>query len=342
VTARPDVSTVIPTRDRAGLLARTLRSALSQRGVDLEVIVVDDGSTDDTANVVRSADDPRVRLIDHDRAAGVSTARNSGIEAARGTWIAFLDDDDLWAPTKLARQLRSATDARAIWVYTGAVKIDLADRVVGGTPPPSPREVMARLPRWSLVPGGCSGVIVSRETLARTGDFDPRLTNLADWDLWIRLAQIGAPSSADDPLVGYRLHAGQSSLDVELILREVAILEQKHGVRVDRGSLHHYIAHKCLLSGDRSQAAKHLASAALGGRAAPVIRDVSALIVGRTRRRFPWLPTRPHVDQVEWRRRATWATADESERGIDRQERLPSAPGTPAVEAQEPDEFSDR
>jgi glycosyltransferase involved in cell wall biosynthesis len=304
------VSVVIPTHDRSQLLTRTLRSALWQRGIDVEIIVVDDGSTDDTAAAVRSVGDPRVRLLRHDPAQGVSTARNRGIEEARGGWIAFLDDDDLWAPSKLARQLQAARDARSTWVYAGAVKIDQAGRITGGAPPPVPREVMARLPGWSVIPGGCSGVLVERATLDHAGVFDTGLVNLADWDLWIRLARSGPPSCADEPLVGYRIHSGQSSLDIGLILREAAILEEKHRMTIDRGALHHYLAHKCLVSGRRREALSHFVRAAMQGEARQVLRAGWSLARGRARRRFPMMPTRPPIAEIAWQQQASpWLSA---------------------------------
>ena len=104
-----EVTVVIPTRDRGHLLPRSLRSALAQRDVTLEVVVVDDGSVPPAAHnkvVARvCATDARVRVLRHMTPKGVSAARNSGIEAATGRWIAFLDDDDIWAPQKLASQL---------------------------------------------------------------------------------------------------------------------------------------------------------------------------------------------------------------------------------------------
>jgi glycosyltransferase involved in cell wall biosynthesis len=101
--AAPDVSVVIPTRDRSRLLVLALRSALRQREVDLEVVVVDDGSGDDTPEVVAGLRDARVHLVRHPGPHGVSAARNSGIAAARGRWIAFLDDDDLAARVGVRR-----------------------------------------------------------------------------------------------------------------------------------------------------------------------------------------------------------------------------------------------
>ena len=102
-TGTPEVSVVVPTHNRSGLLAQTLHSVLWQRGVDLEVLVVDDGSADDTAEMVAGLADPRIRLLRHDHPQGVSAARNRGVAAASGRWLAFCDDDDLWAPDKLAR-----------------------------------------------------------------------------------------------------------------------------------------------------------------------------------------------------------------------------------------------
>jgi glycosyltransferase involved in cell wall biosynthesis len=301
----PLVSVIIPTHNRSRLLTTTLRSALAQREVDLEIIVVDDGSTDGTPDVLGSASDPRLRSLRSDVARGVSAARNAGIEDARGAWVAFLDDDDLWAPTKLVRQLRAAAEARSTWVYAGAVKIDTAGRIIGGRPPPAPDEIMARLPGWSIVPGGCSGVIVERTALDRTSLFDPRLVNLADWDLWIRLAGTGPPSFTDQPLVGYRVHAGQSSLDVGLVLREASMLERKHGMSVDRGALHHYLAHKSLLSGRRRAALEHFVRAAMQGEAREVMNVVWSLARARVLRRFRSIPTRPPDVHVEWRQQAS-------------------------------------
>src|SRR5947208_7821903 len=107
ITGAPDISVVIPTLNRWGELARLgLRAALGQSGVSIEVIVVDDGS-ETTAPKSPPFDDPRVTVIRHKTNIGVAAARNTGIRAARGAWIAFLDDDDIWAPSKLASVVRA-------------------------------------------------------------------------------------------------------------------------------------------------------------------------------------------------------------------------------------------
>ena len=124
---RPDISVVIPTRNRRRLLALALASVLDQRGVRLEVIVVDEASTDDTVEMVRSIADPRVRLVRHAVPLGKSAARNRGIAESVGDWIAFLDDDDLWAPDKLRLQLQALRAERRAWAYTGAVNMTDVD-----------------------------------------------------------------------------------------------------------------------------------------------------------------------------------------------------------------------
>ena len=209
----PDISVVVPTRNRSGLLALTLRSALAQREVDFEIIVVDEASSDDTQAVIRGFKDPRIRVIRHESPQGVSVARNRGIDEAQGAWLAFLDDDDLWAPDKLARQISAARACRAQWVYVGHVNINYRNQVTGGAPPLSPELLLSELPQHNVVPGGCSGVLVSREAVERAGRFDTGMQPMADWDLWLRLAQVGSPAHVPHPLVAYRLHGAQMSLN---------------------------------------------------------------------------------------------------------------------------------
>ena len=105
VSDLPKVSVVIPTHDRAHLVGRAIRSVLAQTFQDFEIIVVDDCSVDNTKEVVQSLADSRIRYLRHEINRGGSAARNTGIGAARGEWIAFLDSDDEWLPKKLEKQL---------------------------------------------------------------------------------------------------------------------------------------------------------------------------------------------------------------------------------------------
>ena len=145
-----DVSVVIPTHNRSALLSRTLRSALRQVRVDFEVIVVDEASNDDTPALLSALDDRRVRVLRHEIPRGLSAARNHGAEHARAEWLAFLDDDDLWAPDKLFRQVSAARETGREWAYTGSVNI-ANGRIVRISPAPSEEEVMATLPRFPIL-----------------------------------------------------------------------------------------------------------------------------------------------------------------------------------------------
>jgi glycosyltransferase involved in cell wall biosynthesis len=302
------ISVVIPTHDRRDLLAVTLDSVLRQTGVELEVVVVDDGSTDGTLQFLRGIDDPRMRWINNDVPCGVQTARNQGIATTAGDWLAFVDDDDVWAPRKLSLQLEAAKETGRCWVYTGAVEIDERGWPLSGTPPPQPDVVRKRLSRFNLVPGGSSGVLASRAAVVEAGGWDPDVF-LADWDLWIRLGRIGPPAWVPEPLVGYRIHGRQSSVEVERVLAGARVIEARYRTRVDRGPFHHYVAYLCLRTAQRWRALGHFGLAAAFGEAVPVARDLTWLVRRRIGRTFPAMNPRSD-SQAEWKARAEeWLSA---------------------------------
>jgi glycosyltransferase involved in cell wall biosynthesis len=300
--AADSISVVIPTHNRREFLAVTLTSVLRQKDVEFDVIVVDEGSTDDTAAFLKTVSDPRVQFLRNETPQGVCNARNQGIAATAGAWLAFVDDDDIWAPDKLARQLRAARDSGCSWVYTGAVEIDERGRAVSGTPPPPPARVLDRLPHVDLVPGGSSGVLASRKAVEAAGGWDPQIF-LADWDLWIRLGRIGPPAYVAEPLVGYRIHGGQSSVEVDRILSDVKVIADRYRAAPDRAPIHHYVAYVCLRSGRRWRALAHFALAAFFGEPVAVARNLYSIVRIRVGRRFPLLGPRSDP-QAEWKARA--------------------------------------
>jgi glycosyltransferase involved in cell wall biosynthesis len=279
-----DVSVVVPTRNRSALLALTLRSVLRQQEVDFEVIVVDEASSDDTPAVLAALGDPRVRVIRHETVHGLPAARNRGAAAARGDWLAFIDDDDLWAPDKLVRQIRAAQTAGRDWVYTGGVNIE-GWRIVLSQPLLPPEEVVAALPRYNPIPGGGSNVIVQRPTWLRAGLFEPRFRNGGeDWDMSIRLAKIGLPAWVCSPLVAKRVHSSNMSLDVAEIVRATKLIEVLHGTHADWGRVHRWLAERHLRSGRRVAAVAHLVRAAGMGQARGVAADCHVVLRRRFRR----------------------------------------------------------
>lgn len=219
---------VVPTRNRAARLARTLVTLQAQDHPDLEILVCDDGSTDDTAAQVAALGDPRVRLVPADGSGGsVAAARNRGLAAASGRWVAFCDDDDLWHPSKLSGQVAEMERTGRAWSYCGAVRVD-----DGFTPismhEAEDRDLLPTLGYVNGVPGGCSTVVARREAVDTAGGFDPAFSMLADWDLWIRLARQGR--AAPWPRLGvlYVQHGTQMSTDLSATRDELARFRAKH------------------------------------------------------------------------------------------------------------------
>jgi glycosyltransferase involved in cell wall biosynthesis len=276
----------VPTRNRSALLATTLRSALGQQGVAFEVVVVDEGSSDDTPALLSALGDARVRVLRHETARGLSAARNHGAVETHGEWLAFLDDDDLWAPDKLLRQLETAALAGRDWVYTGSVNIE-GCRIVYGQPPLPPAETVAALPRYNAIPGGGSNVVVRRTLWRQAGPFDTRFHGGEDWDLSIRLAKQGPPAWVCQPLMAKRVHSTNMFLDVAKIVRATQLIETLHDTQADWGKLHRWMAHACLRAGGRRAALGHFARAAVRGEGRAVASDLRVLLQRAITGRLP-------------------------------------------------------
>jgi glycosyltransferase involved in cell wall biosynthesis len=273
----PLVSVVVPTHNRACLLHRTLASICAQQAVDLEIVVVDDGSVDDSAAIAAAAD-PRVSVIRNPAPLGVSRARNLGIARSRGDWISFCDDDDLWAPEKLATQLSAAEEAQAGWVYAGDVNVDDRLRVLSGSPPPDPEGVTETLTRRNPLGSGASNVMVRADVLATTGGFDPQLRRTEDWDLWLRLASTGPPAWVCRPLVAYRFHATNIVADVGSMVVEPQVIARRYDIAIDLAAMHRRAAWTSLRAGRRGDAIRHYAWAAVRGDVRSLARATFALV----------------------------------------------------------------
>jgi glycosyltransferase involved in cell wall biosynthesis len=276
--AVPDVSVILPTRDRSRQLARALGSALAQRDVTLEVLIVDDGSTDDTDRILSRISDPRVRRRRNAAPEGVSAARNVAISDARGRWIAFLDDDDVWAPTKLASQMDVMQTGGRTWSYAGEVIVDEHLNVLAGGPPPPPGEVVRMLGRHNSVPAGASNVVVAAEALAAAGAFDPALTSSEDWDMWIRLSRGGPPDWVRSPLVAISYHGGNASRDMDAMISQLEVVARRYGIRVDRARHYRWAAWQALLEGRRAAATRSYARAVAAGDLRSLARAAVAIV----------------------------------------------------------------
>lgn len=225
----PKVSVIIPTFNRAHILKRAIDSVLAQTFADLELIVVDDGSTDGTTELISTFFDPRLRYLRQPKNLGVSAARNRGVREARGEWLAFLDSDDLWLLQKLERQFAAMQGVDCVASYCCLLRIDgenqtripyRADAVNSGAGP-WPALLMDGL--WFS-----QTWLVRRRVMIDAGLFDERMSIWEDWDLFLRISLQGAihhlpeilvhSTVSPDSLVGQ--HGNRP--------RSLRILQEKH------------------------------------------------------------------------------------------------------------------
>jgi glycosyltransferase involved in cell wall biosynthesis len=208
--AAPAVSVILPTYNRAATLRRAAQSVLNQTYRDLELIVVDDGSKDGSAEVIAALADHRVRFVQHPENQGGSAARNTGLRLARGRYVAFQDSDDVWVDEKLARQVAHMEENPDLGlVYCGMTSV--ADRqgcahgskVVRYTPGPEigavAGNILGELAARSFI--STQTILVRRDVLSAAGGFDAELPALQDWDLTLRLAGICKVGCVPDSLV---------------------------------------------------------------------------------------------------------------------------------------------
>jgi glycosyltransferase involved in cell wall biosynthesis len=205
------VSVVIPAKNAAAHIREAIESVLAQGSDVAELIVVDDGSTDDTAAIVKSFGESRIRLVANE-ASGVSAARNLGARLSRGNWLMFLDADDRLRPGAIATLLAAAKAAPvAVVIYGDYDLIDDEGRLIGlrgmliGRRKPS-GQVLARLAAGNfIVNGGIT--IVGADAFRTAGGFDESLKYCEDWHFWCRLAAVGEFQFIHALLLDYRLHA---------------------------------------------------------------------------------------------------------------------------------------
>ena len=216
----PAVSVVLPVRNGQATIGEAVASVLAQTRGDLELIVVDDGSTDGTREVLAAVSDRRLRMLSTP-GLGPAASRNRGIEHAAANTIAFIDADDVWLPEKLETQL-AALDANAV-AAVAYCWTDYVDEAGGYVCPDSrpvfDRDVYEQLLTRNFIDSG-SNVVVRKRALLDVGCFDESLPVVEDWDLYIRLAARHAFVCAPVVLVHYRLSA--ASLTTRIRLMETA------------------------------------------------------------------------------------------------------------------------
>lgn len=221
------VSVVIPAYNAATFLRETVDSVLGQTYPRVECVVVDDGSTDETAEVVSGYGD-RVRYVRQDNQ-GVSSARNNGIRRVSGSLVAFLDSDDIWLPRKLEWQAPLLSEHRLHLVYGGLHLIDEDGFFIGKMEPAAGSDALRNtlvLEKPFMTGIGSTG-IVPLDAINAIGGFDERLSVSADFDLACRLAMRGPVDAVPKPVVLYRQHNRQMHLDPSRIIHDTSIAFDK-------------------------------------------------------------------------------------------------------------------
>jgi glycosyltransferase involved in cell wall biosynthesis len=267
----PTVSVIIPTYNRAAFLREAIESVRAQTYQDWELIVVDDGSTDDAPAVMErfTGQEPRIRYI-RQQNGGATVALNRGLRDARGEYIAILDDDDRWLPEKLSRQVdylvRHADEAG---VFCFAAVVDRqGNRLDTVIPPRDIRPDLEALLSWRTI-WTPSLTLVRRSVLQRVQGFDERLKIGYDRDLWIRVLGEGRMGRLDEVLVEYRTHGTNISKNWRQILKDYLIILEKLQARPPAGvskcwcagqiaECHYKLAWDCLDLRAYRQAATHL------------------------------------------------------------------------------------
>lgn len=227
------VSVIVPAFNAEDTICESVVSALNQTYRDIEVLIVDDGSTDGTkaiaAELIRC--DARVRYI-YKQNGGVASARNKGIAEARGDYIATLDADDLWYPTKLARQIERFEEKgpNIALVYAWCCWIDDYGNITGSAPPTRLEgSIFPQMCLGNIVISG-SNALIRREALSAAGGFDESLRSRGgqgceDWKLYLQIAQRHEIASVPEYLIGYRISPGSMSDDFEQMMRSRRLVE---------------------------------------------------------------------------------------------------------------------
>jgi glycosyltransferase involved in cell wall biosynthesis len=205
------VSVVIPTYNSARFVTSAIESVLAQTFKDFEILVIDDGSTDNTSEVLERYNSP-VRYF-YKPNGGVSSARNYGIENACGKYIAFLDAVDLWMPEKLEKQIALLeADQEVGLCYAATEKVDENLQLVGYINANAYQDYCeALLMNLNIVSGSCSSAIIRRDIALQTEGFDPQFSTCADWEYWLRLSLLTKFAPVSEYLVKYRTVAGSMS-----------------------------------------------------------------------------------------------------------------------------------
>lgn len=267
----PQVSVVIPCYNRESSVREAVESVLTQDFTDIEVIAVDDNSSDGTFAVLETITDPRFRAVRNPGPRGAASNRNHGASLARAPWIAFQDSDDLWLPGKLSKQMAQLQDSDFVAGYCGMLVKENADPdtpVIDRHPDPaiSPLsgDILPSLIRVSYL--STQILVIRRDVFEAVRGFDTDLPALEDWELMLRIAMEGPVAFLDEDLVIQRMSANSitRSDSRRVAAQEMILARHRETITGFPGMLafhHHRLAGGYRMLGDRRRAAAHARAA---------------------------------------------------------------------------------
>ncbi len=244
------VTVIVPSvGQRPRLLAQTIASITAQQGVgEVHIVVVDASGQNQVSKGQRLPS--TVTVVASERRLNAAAARNLGATVALTEWVAYCDDDDLWAPSKLEEQLKVACRLGVGWSATGTVCFMGDSKVLWAKTLENLDDLYTRLLTDNVIPGGGSGVLVRRELVDAVGGWDDGLVEAEDWDFYIRLACVSEIGYVHAPLVGYRIHEQAKSTDLNRQADSRRALFEKHGLPVEANPPLDWVFRRELLVGN--------------------------------------------------------------------------------------------
>lgn len=227
--SEPLVSVVIPTYNRASLLIKSIQSVLNQTYNDFEVIIIDDGSDDNTEELVESFHDERIRYIRHEVNMGVACARNTGINASSGVFIAFQDSDDEWLPRKLEKEINifNSCDSKVGVVYSGLWRFNKNKKTY--FPLHFDNKIEGRIHEELIKGNFVHGLsIIRRSCFEKIGLFDEELPALEDWEIYLRLSKYYDFKFINEPLIISYLNKKGLTLNLAIQIDATEQIIRKH------------------------------------------------------------------------------------------------------------------
>jgi glycosyltransferase involved in cell wall biosynthesis len=267
VRLMPTVSVIIPTYNRTKLLGRDIQSVLAQTYQDFELIIVDDGSTDDTEGLVKNFNSQKIKYSRHRKNKGISASRNTGIRSSRGNYIALQDSDDEWMPDKLEKQLRAFDTAppEVGVVYTGFYIIANNQKRYQPSASITPKDgdIFSSIIKGEYLVSPQT-IMVKRECFEKYGLFDESFPAMEDWEMSLRLAKHCHFKYIDEPLVQYHIQPDSMSLNKGAIIKSYQLILEKYSedFKQDRRLLaKHYLrlGHFLYYNGEHSRGREYLA-----------------------------------------------------------------------------------